>query len=483
MRFLVVLRHVLPLALSFARDRRRWLVFGGPLTRTPEFHERRAARLLHSITDLGPSFVKLGQIFAGRADVLPEPYAERLTTLTDRVPPIPFAAVRSAIETSLGQPLEELFEEFDSEPLAAGSLGQVHRARHHGRAVAVKVLRPGVRELVRADLGLARRLLHLAERWFPGPHVVSAVAVVDEFSARVGDEMDFRIEAANAIAVRRNVGASTRLRVPAVIESVSTDRVLVLEFVEGTRIDRLEPDRRYGGLTIPDVVERLAELYIQMMLIDGLFHADPHPGNLLVSDDGRLVLLDFGVVIVVTRERRKALVETVFAAVKSDAAGVVKGFYDLGLVEPGADPAVIRRLVEQLLDLAARRTTTRERMELLSRDIMNELHDWPVRLPSDLVYFARTAALIEGIGVRYDPYYDPIRSAGPALFRMRGRLLASLGQTGVLDRIDWPTALGTLVGRAAGAAARAGRRFAEFLDRALAPPRRTGPPVEREVVE
>ncbi len=468
MRLVAILRHLVPLTVSFIRDRRRWLAFGAPLDRSSAFHERRSRRLLESITELGPSFVKLGQIFGGRADLLPEPYAERLGTLTDQVPPVPLVAVRLAIDKSLGRPVDLVFERFDDEPIAAGSLGQVHRARYRGRDVAVKVLRPGVRELVASDVRVARTILGRLVRWFPSVHTRAMVAILDEFAVRVKDEMDLRIEAANATAVRANVAGNPRLRVPEVIAEVSTDQVLVLEFMAGTRIDRLDPARRYGGLAIPDVVERLAELYIQMMLIDGLFHADPHPGNLLVGDDGRLILLDFGVVITVTRERRKALVETVFAAVKSDAAGVVNGFYALGLVEPGAEHEQIARLVDLLLDLAARRTTTRERVDLLTRVIMDELYHWPIQLPSDLVYFARTAALIEGIGMAYDPYYNPITSAGPALFRMRSKLMVSLGETRILDQIDWPAALGTFVGRAAGLAATAGRRFAEFLDRALA---------------
>ena len=230
------------------------------------------------------------------------------------------------------------------------------------------------------------------------------------------------------------------------------------------------PAVRYGGLKIPDLVERLQELYIQMMLIDGFFHADPHPGNVLVDSSGRIVLLDFGVVIRVPRERRKILVDTVFAAIQNQTAGVVDGFYALGLVEAGADRAVIERLVNMLLDLAAQRTTTRERVEMLTREIMTELYNWPIRLPSDLVYFARTAALIEGVGVRYDPEYNPIMSAGPSLWRMRRELFASLSDTKAIQQLDWPTAVGYLLGRAAVKLSKAGEFLAGFLKpRAQAP--------------
>ena len=470
MRLMVILRHAVPLVVSVVRDRRRWVLFGRPASRTAAFHEERARRLLRSITTLGPSFVKLGQIFAGRTDLLPDEYAESLGTLTDQVPPVPYPDIERIIEAERGRPIGEVFERFDAEPLAAGSLGQVHRALYRGREVAVKVLRPGVRPLVATDIRVARRLSERVARWMPNIHTRALTAIVEEFERRIGDEMDFEAEAANIRAVRANFAKNPRIRIPEVVDEISGKDVLVMEFVPGIRIDALDPEARYGGLTIPDIVERLQELYIQMMLIDGFFHADPHPGNVLVDASGRIVLLDFGVVIRVTRERRKVLVDTVFAAIQNQTAGVVDGFYALGLVEPGADRAVIERLVNMLLDLAAQRTTTRERVEMLTREIMKELYNWPIRLPSDLVYFARTSALIEGVGVRYDPEYNPIMSAGPSLWRMRRELFASLSDTKAMQQLDWPTAVGYLLGRAAAKLSKAG----EFLAGLLKP--RTPPP-------
>ena len=470
MRLMVILRHAVPLVVSVVRDRRRWVLFGRPASRTAAFHEERARRLLRSITTLGPSFVKLGQIFAGRTDLLPDEYAESLGTLTDQVPPVPYPDIERIIEAERGRPIGEVFERFEAEPLAAGSLGQVHRALYRGREVAVKVLRPGVRPLVATDIRVARRLSERVARWMPNIHTRALTAIVEEFERRIGDEMDFEAEAANIRAVRANFAKNPRIRIPEVVDEISGKDVLVMEFVPGIRIDALDPEARYGGLTIPDIVERLQELYIQMMLIDGFFHADPHPGNVLVDASGRIVLLDFGVVIRVTRERRKVLVDTVFAAIQNQTAGVVDGFYALGLVEPGADRAVIERLVNMLLDLAAQRTTTRERVEMLTREIMKELYNWPIRLPSDLVYFARTSALIEGVGVRYDPEYNPIMSAGPSLWRMRRELFASLSDTKAMQQLDWPTAVGYLLGRAAAKLSKAG----EFLAGLLKP--RTPPP-------
>jgi len=462
-RLLTILWHLLPLAASFLRDRRRWLFFGAPVARTPAFHERRATRLLGTITHLGPSFVKLGQVFAGRADVLPEPYAEKLTSLTDQVPAAPLPAIRATMEAAWGRPVEAVLQNFEPEPIAAGSLGQVYRARYQGQQVAVKVLRPGVRELVARDIDAARKIMDRVVGWAPNVHTRAVQAVVAEFSVRVVDEMDFRREAENLKAVRANFHGNPRIRIPALVEELCGERVMVMDFVTGTRIDQLDPAVSYGGLRAETVVERLVELYVQMMLVDGFFHADPHPGNVLVAPDGALVLLDFGVVIRVPRERRKQLTDTIFAAVRSDAEGVTAGFYALGMIEPGADRERILALANVLLDLASRRTTTEERIDVLTVQIMDEFYNWPIRLPSDLVYFARTASLIEGIGVRYDRHFNPIQVASPVIIRMRGKLLASLSDRPLLDQIDWPTTVGYLLGRASSIIKKAGDRLAEFV--------------------
>src|SRR4029453_18885835 len=159
MRVVVIVRHVLPFILSFLRDRRRWIVAGRPVVRTEEFHERRARGLVGALGPLGPRFVKLAQVFAGRADLFPEPYVSALSTLTDQVPPVPLEAVERTIVESYGKPASELFERFDAVPIAAASLGQVHRATYEGREVVVKVLRPGIEQLVASDVKAAQWIL------------------------------------------------------------------------------------------------------------------------------------------------------------------------------------------------------------------------------------------------------------------------------------------------------------------------------------
>ena len=418
---------LLPGALSFLRDWRRWFFFGAPAVRTPPFHERRARAVLTTIAGLGPTFVKLAQVIASRSDLIPEPYLSQLGTLHDQVPPVPYDDISRVITNAYGcgSSVDTLFERFDRDPVAAASLGQVHRARYKGRDVAVKVLRPGIERVVEADLIAAGRILGWMAHFWRNTHVLGLITVVDEFRARIGEEMDFRLEAEFATEIKRNFLANRDVIVPGVVSEMTRQHVLVLDFIVGTRIDRLDQ----GRVNVARVVATLVEIYVQMMLVDGLFHADPHPGNLMLAPDGRLVLLDFGMVVRVPTETRRTLTRTVLAAIRKDADAVGVGFRALNLVVPGTDDATVRRLAELLLVNAFSRTTAKERIDSLLADrVMKTLYDFPIVLPSELVYFARAAALIEGVGTRYDPYFQAIPIASPVVMRMRTKILRSVGE-------------------------------------------------------
>ena len=471
MRVFQILLRVLPLLFSFRRDQRRWLFLGAPVFRTTTFHERRAERMVTTLASLGPTFVKLAQLFAGRADIIPEPYVSAIGTLTDRVPGVPADHIRASLIESYGAPPETVFERFDVQPLAAASLGQVHRARVDGRDVVVKILRPGVEALVAGDIRAARRILDLVASRLNPPHVSGLRTVLDEFEQRVGDEMDFRQEARYAQQIRLNFASSPNIRIPEVIEAYTRQRALVLEYIDGRRVDQLGDWITTGRVQADDVLRSVMELYVQMMMVDGLFHADPHPGNVFVDTEGRLTLLDFGMVVEVPVETRRTLVRTVFAAIRGDIESTVDGFYALGLIEPGADRATIVTLASQLIALANERTTATERLERLSRladDVMATLYDFPVLLPGNMVYFARTAALIEGLGVRYDARFNAIRFATPIVLRLRREILASLGEPLGGER-DVAAAIGATLGSLVAIARRASREVVTTLAAQLIP--------------
>ena len=445
MRTIRIVLTLFPRVVSLLRDRRRWLFRGMPALRTPAFHLVRAKRIVADIASLGPTFVKLAQVFAARADLIGEPYIGELGTLHDQVPPVPIEEIEREIIAAYGKTPDEIFERFDRTPVAAASLGQVHRALFRGRDVAVKILRPGVERIVEQDLTIARRIMRLVAARWPNPHVHGIQSVIEEFSARIHEEMDFRLEAEYATEIGRNFEGNAQVIVPAVVHELTRQRVLVLDFIVGTRIDRLAISEDEAKR----ITAVLIELYVQMMLVDGLFHADPHPGNLLVTDEGTMVLLDFGMVVRVASDTRLHLIRTVLAAVRRDPAGIVAGFDAMGLIAPNADMSEIHRLVELLLRTAFEQdTTSQDRVKMMLADrVMHTLYDFPITLPRDMVYFARTAALIEGVGTRYDPYFQAIPVASPIVLRMRSQILRSLGETPEPSVAEIATIAGFAAGR------------------------------------
>jgi predicted unusual protein kinase regulating ubiquinone biosynthesis (AarF/ABC1/UbiB family) len=462
-RLVVMVARLGPLAVSFRRDHVRWIRWGGPTTRTPEFHAARAKRAVHAVAQLGPTFVKLAQIFSTRADLVAEPYLSTLGTLTDRVPPVPWPTLRAVLARAWGVDPDGVVDALDPVPLAAGSLGQVHRARHQGREVVVKILRPGVDAVVTRDVRLARRIVNWMYARFPHHHVLGFRVVLDEFAIHVREEMDFVREGYQCARMRERFADEPRLRIPEVVHELTRREVLVLEYLPGTRIDALDARIADGSVSARVLVETLIECYARMMLRDGVFHADPHPGNLLVDTAGRIILLDFGMVIDVDVKTRKALFDTTIAAIRRDPEGTTDGFFALGMVAPGTSRETMRDLVVALLDIAFSETAMVERARVLAERVLRELFAWPVVLPGELVYFARTAALIEGVGSRYDPNFNSIRTASPVVLRLRRELLSALvGDDGTRDTATRLAAtLGAVVGGAAALFGVASARVAE----------------------
>lgn len=449
-RLFVIVWRVAPLLFSFLRDRRRWIRWGAPLQRSAAFHERRARALVHHLSALGPAFVKLAQVFSARTDLVPEPYITHLSRLTDQVPPVPWPQLRAALEQAWGAAPESVVDDLDPVPLAAGSIGQVHRARYQGRDVVVKVLRPGVDVIVLRDARLARAIVAWLYRQWAHHHVRGFAIVLEEFDRHIPEEMDFEREAMQCMRMRERFANEPRLRIPMVEAALTRRDVIVMEYLEGTRIDRLDAELASGRVSARALNEMLIETYARMMLRDGVFHADPHPGNLLVDQQGRLVLLDFGMVIDVSVSTRKALFDTILAAISRDPDATAAGFFALGMIATDSTPDAMRDLVATLLDIAYSDTSMSDRAKVLAERVMRELLNWPIVLPGELVYFARTAALIEGVGVRYDSHFNSLRVASPVVMRLRGELLSALlGDDGHREPlVTFAATLGAMAGTA-----------------------------------
>lgn len=429
-RSVSVIVRLSPFAVAFLRDRRRWILFGRPAVRSPSHHQKRASKLMTRLANLGPTFIKLAQLLSSRADILPEPYLSEISKLQDQVPADPAPKIRAVIEKELGAPIPELFQDFQDAPEAAASLGQVHRARVDDEDVVVKVLRPGVEEAIALDLDISFRLLFVLNIIFPNHHVQALTNVVREFSVRVKAEMDFQQEAENIAHFKRSFSGERRVRAPRVYERFTRRRVLVMEHCTGTKIDHLQPQFSSGRLSFRQVMETLTGAYLRMMMVDGFMHADPHPGNLLVQDDGTLIVLDWGAVLEVPRWTRESILRTAVALGREDIDGVINEMYRLGMISPEVSRGEIREAATEILKIVERaKTTNRAKIiEAVIAELLDTFYTWPLTLPQELVYFFRTAALIEGVAFHYDANFDGLAFIRGVIQKNQAELLRTTGQ-------------------------------------------------------
>nr|WP_225741245.1 AarF/ABC1/UbiB kinase family protein [Halorussus halophilus] len=408
-RFFVVAYHFLPLLLSYARDRRRFLLFGGSRQVSSETRVERANTLLESFLTLGPTFIKLGQLLSTRPDILPPEYVDELAQLQDEVPPAEWSRAEQVIEAELG-PVEEYFDEFDTEAISGASLGQVYTAELDGRDVAVKVRRPGIEDLVEADLRVIRWSLPLLMRFIGQGRAFSLENLADEFSKTIREEMDYSREATMLEEIRANFEGNEDVAIPEVIDSHSGPRILTMQYIGGTKIndvselDAMDIDRHELAVT-------LQEAYLQMLLEDGVFHADPHPGNLSVQSDGTIVFYDFGMSGRVDEFIQRKIIDFYVAVANQDIDGILDALVEMGTLSPEADRATMGKVMELAIEDARGEDIETYRVQQIVSQVEDTIYEFPLRLPSNLALVLRVATVVEGVCVTLDPDFDFISVA------------------------------------------------------------------------
>ncbi len=433
MRVSLVVWKLVPIILSFVRDFKRYILVGTGRVLSEERHIQRARRLTQTLESLGPTFIKLAQVLSSRADVLPPIYLKELCILQDQVKPEPTATIKTVIHEELGRPAEEIFEDFADTPLAAASLGQVHRASYSGEAVVVKVLRPQVPHLIQVDLQILFALLNLLNFFISdSPFLRSFATVLTEFRRVIQEEMDFQLEARSVKTFQHNLAHEEWVLIPKVYDELTTRRVIVLQFLEGVKINQVEELERMG-VDIDLVIRRLARIYIHQVMVDGLLHADPHPGNILVDAQNRIIILDFGMVIRIDASFKRHLIKYAIALAHSDVETMVHEMYELQIVEPGTNKALLRDLSLLMLEVQEQGKISARKVQQMTNALMNAFYEFPFTLPSELVYIARATSLIEGIGFIHDPWFDAVAIGRPIIKEMAQDVLQEELQGSVLD--------------------------------------------------
>jgi aarF domain-containing kinase len=364
----------------------------------------RAARALYRTSiRLEGLLIKAGQFIATRADILPDEWVATLAGLQDRVPPRPFNTIRAQVERELGRPLEAMFTQFDPVPIAAASLAQVHRATAlDSRECAVKIQYPGIDGIVRCDLrNLMLTLKVLA--WLE-PHFDFRV-IAGEILKYMPMELDFLNEARNCEIVSANFAAQPEVIIPRIYHELSSRRVLTMELVKGIRVTDVEALAR-AGIDKRAVGQKLIEIFTEQILRDGFFHADPHPGNILVQPGPRIVLLDFGLAKDFPPAFREAMVRLTFAILTANREAILAAFHDLGFRTRDASPETLLMLADLFLGNSVKRNRAyadRELIEEFSADLPRTLRKNPiVEVPADVLLVNRVMGLLSGIGKTLD---------------------------------------------------------------------------------
>ena len=434
-RIIIVLWKLVPLILSFVRDFKRSIFWGTGRTLAEEAHIQRARQLTQTLEYLGPTFIKLAQVLSSRADVLPPMYLKELSTLQDKVKPEPIEVIKAVISEELHAPVEEIFEAFSEDSLAAASLGQVHRARYRGEDVVLKVLRPQVPQLIQTDLRVLFAVLNVLNTFISySPFLRSLTTVLTEFRRVIQEEMDFGLEARHVNMFQRNLQHEEWVIIPKVYEEVSTRRVLVLQFLAGVKINQVQELERMG-VDIDLIIQRLARVYIHQVMVDGFLHADPHPGNILVDAQGRIIILDFGMVIRIDAFFKRHLIKYAIALANNDVESMIQEMYELQLVEPGTNKALLRDLAILMLEIQEQGKISARKVQQMATALMNAFYEFPFTLPSELVYIARATSLIEGIGFIHDPWFDAVAVGRPIIKEMAKELLQQELHGNLLDML------------------------------------------------
>jgi len=390
-----VLLKLLPVAFKFRRDRRRWVKQEGKNIDEKKYR-KHAEKALKTFIELGPSYIKLGQWLSTRADILPQPYLEVLAKLQDEVPPASFSEVKSLIENELGD-IRHVFDEFNTSALSGASLGQVYLARYKGKDVIVKISRPNIEQIIEKDIFFLKKILPIATRFIDPNLRFSAEGMLSQFIETIHEEMDYRIEADNLIAIKNNLKNDKMIIIPNVILERTSKHVLTLEYIPGIKITDIEKLEAMG-IDREKLVIKVHHVFFKMLLRHTIFHADPHPGNISVApDSGAIILYDFGMIGRIDDDTRIKLIRLYLGLIEKDAVRTVNVLMDLKTLEPTVNRHVVEKALEMSIQSLHGKQVDRMEVNALMELANKTMTRFPFRLPKNLALYMRMTSILEGI--------------------------------------------------------------------------------------
>ena len=393
-RTVYVFFKLLPTILALRKDRVLWISNDGKNIDQKRF-KKNARRILNTCISLGPVYIKFGQWLSSRADILPQPYLEELSKLQDSVPPVSFEKVKPVIEHDIGK-IEEKFDSLDRNALSGASLGQVYKAIKNGQQVIVKVKRPGIEKMVEEDLKVLMKIIPFAMKFVDPNLRFSIIPIMKQFVESIHEEMDYSKESENLKNIKKNMVPYENVVIPEIHDDYSTKNILTMEYIPGIKVTNIEAlDKK--GIDRQKLVIDVHKVFFTMLLRHSIFHADPHPGNISVKDDGTLILYDFGMIGRLNNETRLRLVRLYLALVEKDPPRTVNAMDELGMLAPDFNRDVIEKGIEMSIKSMYGKKPDEMEVEALMSLANKTMSKFPFKLPKHLALYLRMSTIIEGI--------------------------------------------------------------------------------------
>ena len=379
----------------------------------------RPQRLRMAFEELGPTYIKLGQVLSTRPDLVPVDIVKELEKLQDEVPPFSFEEVKAAIEAQFGKPSEELFTELEEKPLASASIGQVHKARlKDDEAVAVKIQRPGIQKIIEVDLEIMLHLATLAERHIKEFEIHRPIKIVEEFARTLEKEIDYNIEASHMERIARQFLDHPYVCIPVVFREFTTSQVLTTELVDGIKISKIER-LEAAGLDTKVLADRVVGLVLKQAFDHGFFHADPHPGNIFVLADNVICLVDFGMMGTVDRRTREGFVDLIDSVVHQQEIKTTQGLLNLTDWDTQPDIRALEREVADFMGRHLYKPLKDMEVGKLLQDLIELTIRFRLRIPPDIFLMIKALSAVEAVGRKLDPEFDLIAHATPFIKRVK----------------------------------------------------------------